>query len=390
MKIKIGVLFGGKSVEHEISIISAVQAMNYIDDEKYEVVPIYITKKLEFWTGAMLKDIESYKDFKLIQKFAKKVHLVNKRGRFVLQKASFIKREINDIDLAFPIVHGEGVEDGTIQGYFELLGIPYIGSNIYASAVGQDKVFQKQIFEANDIPITKYVWFFENEYYDEKENLFKKINKLNYPLIIKPSKLGSSIGISIVKNKDDLNKAIEEAVQYDNKIIVEEALENLTEVNCAVLGNYEKMITSEIEEVLKEDEILSYNDKYIGSSKGASSKGMASTRRILPARINDETKNTILELSKKVFKVLNNSGVARIDYLIDNKKNKIYVNEINSIPGSLSYYLFEPIQISYPELLESLITTAIKEYKKKSKMTVSFETNILKNYSSNGLKGIKK
>lgn len=390
MKIKIGVIFGGKSVEHEISIISAVQAMNYIDDEKYEVVPIYITKDLEFWTGAMLKDIDSYKDFNLIKKYAKKVHLVNKKGRFILQKANFIKREINEIDLAFPIVHGEGVEDGTIQGYLELLGIPYVGSNIYASVVGQDKVFQKQIFEANDIPITKYVWFFDNEFYNERETLFKRISKLSYPLIIKPSKLGSSIGISIVKNKEDLANAIEEAVRYDNKVIVEEALENLTEVNCAVLGNYEKMITSEIEEVLKEDEILSYNDKYIGSSKCGSSKGIASTRRILPARINEEVRDTILQLSTKVFKVLNNSGVARIDYLIDTKKNKIYVNEINTIPGSLSYYLFEPIQISYPELVESLITTAIKEYKKKSKMTVSFDTNILKNYSSNGLKGIKK
>lgn len=390
MKIKIGVIFGGKSVEHEISIISAVQAMNYIDDNKYEIVPIYITKDLEFWTGAMLKDIESYKDFNLIKKYAKKVHLINKKGRFVLQKASFIKREINEIDIALPIVHGEGVEDGSIQGYLELLGIPYIGSNVYASAVGQDKIFQKQIFEANDIPITKYTWFYDDEFYNNRENLYKRINKLNYPLIIKPSKLGSSIGISIVKNKDDLTNAIDNAVLYDNKILIEEAIDNLTEINCAVLGNYEKMITSEIEEVLKEDEILSYNDKYIGSSKCGSSKGIASTRRIMPARINKEDRETIIELSKKVFKVLNNSGVARIDYLIDKKKNKIFVNEINTIPGSLSYYLFEPIQISYPELLETLITTAIKDFKRKSKMTVSFETNILKNYKNSGLKGIKK
>ena len=200
MKIKVGVIYGGKSVEHEISVISAVQAMNYMDEEKYDIVPIYITKDLEMYTGGMLKDIESYRDLSLIKKYAKKVNLVNKKGRFVLQKTSWFKKEINEIDIALPIVHGQGTEDGTIQGYLELLGIPYVGSNVASSAVGQDKVFMKQIFEANNIPTKKYIWFFDAEYEHDKDNVVKRINKLEYPIIIKPATLGSSIGISIVKS----------------------------------------------------------------------------------------------------------------------------------------------------------------------------------------------
>ena len=163
MKIKVGVIYGGKSVEHEISVISAVQAMNFMDEEKYDIVPIYITKNLEMYTGGMLKDIDSYRDLSLIKKYAKKINLVNKKGRFVLQKTSWFKREINEIDIALPIVHGQGTEDGTIQGYLELLGIPYVGSNVVSSAVGQDKVFMKQIFEANNIATKKYIWFFDTE-----------------------------------------------------------------------------------------------------------------------------------------------------------------------------------------------------------------------------------
>jgi len=391
MKIKIGVIYGGKSVEHEISVISAVQAMGYIDSEKYDVIPIYITKNLEWYTGDMLKDIASYKDFALIKRYAKKINLVNKNGRFILQSTKLFKREINEIDLAFPIVHGAGMEDGSIQGYLEILGIPYVGSNVYASVVGQDKVFMKQIFEANRIPYTNYVWFFENEYFENKEELLKRINKLKYPLIVKPATLGSSVGITKVSKKEDLCDAIEEAIRYDVKIDVEEMIEDLTEVNASVLGTYEKLDVSEIEEVIKEDEILSYNDKYIGGNKcKGASKGMVSTRRIMPARLSKSMKEEVEELSRKVFLALNSAGVVRIDYLIDNKRNRIFVNEINTIPGSLAFYLWEPKNISYTELLDSMITSAIKTYKKKSKMTYSFETNILENFDRNGLKGAKK
>ena len=338
MKIKVGVIYGGKSVEHEISVISAVQAMNFMDEEKYDIVPIYITKNLEMYTGGMLKDIDSYRDLSLIKKYAKKINLVNKKGRFVLQKTSWFKREINEIDIALPIVHGQGTEDGTIQGYLELLGIPYVGSNVVSSAVGQDKVFMKQIFEANNIATKKYIWFFDTEYEHDKNNVVKRINKLEYPIIIKPATLGSSIGISIVRNEDELDDKLNEAFKYTTKVLVEEVVTNLTEVNVSVLGNYDHMQTSVIEEVIKGDDILSYKDKYIGNAKG-STKGMVTTRRIIPARIDKKLEEEVLELAKKVFLVLNNRGIVRIDFLIDNKKKKVYVNEINTIPGSLSYYL---------------------------------------------------
>ncbi len=390
MKIKVGFIYGGNSVEHEISVISAVQAMEYLDDDKYEVVPIYITHDRKMYTGGMLTDIESYKDFSLIKKYGKRINLINKDGRIILQGGRIFKREINYIDIAFPIVHGSGCEDGSIAGYLETLGIPYVGSKVCSSAVGQDKVFQKQIFSCNDIPVVNYTWFFDNEYDSDREGVINKINNLSYPLIVKPANLGSSIGISYVENKDMLSKAIEEAISYDSKILVEEVVSNLCEVNQSVLGTTSKCMTSLIEEVIKEDDILSYKDKYLSNGKLSGSKGMASTRRIMPARISDKLSSEIDDISKRVFKCLNNSGVVRIDYLIDNKSKKVYVNEINTIPGSLSYYLWEGKNISYYELLDMLITNEIKDYKKKMKKMSSFKTNILSNYGMYGTKGIKK
>lgn len=389
MKIKVGFIYGGNSVEHEVSVISAVQAMEYLSDDKYEVVPIYITHDRKMYTGGMLTDIESYKDFSLIKKYGKRINLINKDGRIILQGGRIFKREIDYIDIAFPIVHGSGCEDGSIAGYLETLGVPYVGSKVCSSAVGQDKVFQKQIFSCNDIPVVNYVWFFDNEYDSDREGVINKINNLSYPVIVKPANLGSSIGISYVENKDMLSKAIEEAISYDSKILVEEVVGNLCEVNQSVLGTTSKCMTSLIEEVIKEDDILSYKDKYLSNGK-LGSKGMASTRRIMPARISDKLSSEIDDISKKVFRCLNNSGVVRIDYLIDNKSKKVYVNEINTIPGSLSYYLWEGKNISYYELLDMLITNEIKEYKKKMKKMSSFKTNILSNYGMYGTKGIKK
>ena len=387
MKLRIGVIFGGETVEHEVSIISAVQAMKALNEDKYEIVPIYITKEKEWYTGNLLKDIENYQDLDNLKRFGKKIVLYNKDGHFVLQSKNWFKRVITEIDIAFPIVHGVNVEDGTIAGYLNLIGIPYIGSDVYASAVGQDKIFMKQIFEAEKLPVSKYIWFFDNEYKEDPKAIMERAKKLNFPVIVKPSRLGSSIGISKVKKIDDLENAIEEAIQYDAKIVIEEAVNNLIEVNCSVLGNYEYQQTSEIEQVMGKDEFLSFKDKYLGNGKSGKSKGMVSTDRKIPADISDELKKEVRSLAKKAFRVLNSAGVCRIDFLIDKKTNKIYLNEINSIPGSLSFYLWEPVGKDYPNLVDDLVSLAIKDYKRKSKMTYSFETNILQNYS--GLKGSK-
>ena len=389
MKLRLGVIFGGESVEHEVSIISAVQAMKALDEEKYEIIPIYISKDREWYTGKLLKDIDIFSDLTLLKKYATNVVLTNKGDKFVLIKKKGIKRIIDYVDLILPVVHGTNVEDGTLQGFLELIGIPYVGSNLYSAAIGQDKVFQKQILEASKLPITKYTWFFDTEYKENESEVLKKIKSIGYPVMVKPARLGSSVGISKVKDEKEITEAIEEAIKYDEKILVEKVIENLVEVNCSVLGNYEYQEASELEEVMGADEFLSYRDKYLGGGKvkGKGAKGMASTNRILPARLDEKMTNEIKETSKEVFKVLNASGVIRIDYLIDSKTKKFYVNETNTIPGSLSFYLWEATNKPYKVLLDDMITLAIRTYKRKKRKVFSFDSNILSNY--NGLKGSK-
>lgn len=395
MKIKLGVIFGGASVEHEVSIISALQAIESIDEEKYEVVPIYIDKEKNWYTGHMLLDVENYKDFNDLKKFAKRVVLVKKDNGFFLQTLGFIKRDIQELDCVFPIVHGANVEDGTLAGYLETVGIPYVGPHVLGASLGQDKVVMKQVFASENLPIVDYVWFYDTEYLKDQEVYKEKVKKLGYPVIVKPATLGSSVGITVVKKEEDLDEAIMTAISYDTKIVVEKVVENLVEVNCSVLGSYEYQEASVIEEVLASDDFLTYKDKYLGNGKKTkASKGMASTSRKIPADIPDAMTEEIKELSKKIFRVLNLSGICRIDFLIDKKNNKVYINEPNTIPGSLSFYLWEPAGKKYSVLLDDAITIAIKEYKNKAKKTVSFESNILSNYGGTkglkGLKGIKK
>lgn len=385
MKIKVGVIFGGNTVEHEVSIISAVQAMRHLDKDKYEVVPIYITKDLVWYTSKMLSEIDSFKNIGLIEKYAKKVTLVNSKEGYFLKKANgLFNTNIAEIDIAFPIVHGNNMEDGTIQGYLNLLGIPFVGSKVLGSALGQDKVVIKQILESSNLPVVPYEWFYDYEYLNNKEQVLEKIKTLSYPVIVKPATLGSSVGISIAHSEDEIENAINEAIKYDLKIIAEKLISNLTEVNCSVLGNYEHSETSILEEVLGEDDFLTYNDKYLTKGK---SKGMASTNRILPARLDKKVEDEVIHLSKEVFKALNLSGLCRIDYLINKLEKKVYINEPNTIPGSLSFYLWEPAGKKYSELLDDMISIAIKEFKQSKTKIRSFETNILSNY--NGFKGIK-
>lgn len=402
MKIKVGVIFGGESAEHEVSIISAIQAINKMNEEKYDIIPIYITKDRQWYTGAMLKDIDSYQDLSLIKKYATNVVLVEKNNRFILQKKKgLFKREVAEIDIAFPIVHGTNVEDGILQGYLQTIGIPFVGPNTYAGVVGQDKVFMKAIFEKENLPLSKYVWFYDSEYKTDKDEVLKKISKLKYPLIVKPATTGSSIGISYAEDETKLCEAIDDAINYDTKILVEEVVENLKEVNISVLGNYEHQKLSVIEEVNGHNKFLTYEDKYIGGGKTKAkfgvksvpsckgSKGMLSASRKIPADLSDKLKEEVETVAKKAFKALGSSGCCRIDFLIDSKKNKVYVNEINSIPGSLAFYLWEPLGKDYTELLDDMINIGIKDYKKRSSKTYTFDTNILQGFANNSLKGGK-
>ena len=405
MKIRVGVIFGGESVEHEVSIISAIQAMNKMDEDKYEIVPIYITKDREWYTGDMLRDIDVYQDLNLIKNYSSNVVLYYKDGSYVLQKKKgLFKSVVREIDIAFPIVHGTNVEDGVLQGYLQTVGIPFVGPDVYAAVVGQDKAFMKDVWKEAGLPMTNYVWFYDVDYKQDKDEIMKKISKLKYPLIIKPATTGSSVGISVAENETSLIEGIDEAIQYDSKIIVEEVVENLKEVNIAVMGNYEHQKLSEIEEVLSGNKFLTYQDKYIGGGKGkmkgamkapakTPSKGMASANRKIPADLSEKTRNEIEEIAHTAFKVLGSAGNSRIDFLIDDKTSKVYINEINSIPGSLAFYLWDAKGVDFTSVLDEMINTGIKDYKKRISKTHSFETNILAGFASNGggkgMKGAK-
>ena len=382
MKLSIGVIFGGRSLEHDLSVLTAIQAMDNIDKERYEVVPIYITKDLTFYSGGMLRYIDSYKDFRLIDRYATKVNLINKNGKFILQTTGLIKRAYKEIHLAFPMVHGKYTEDGSIIGYLETLGIPVVGSDIYSSSLCQDKVFTKEVLSGNDIPVVDYVYFSDSDYRLDKEEVFKKIEKLSYPLIVKPARLGSGIGIEIVNRKEELESSIEKVMKNDDRVLVEEYIADRREFNMAVLLSKGKLIGSVIEEVIK-DEPCNYYDKYRKDNEDDTFK------RIFPADISKVLTEEIEKTSKKTYKVLALSGVARVDYVYDNKKKKLYVNEVNTIPNFFSHHLFDDKNIDYRELLGIMIKEAIDKIHKENDMVKDIEDNLFNKVTSKDVKEMK-
>jgi len=410
MKIRVAVIFGGESVEHEISIISALQAIENFDIEKYEVIPVYIAKNNEWYVGNVLKDIKNYTDLDFIVKNAKRVKLITNKHRYFLYEypfKAFAKKPIAEFDVAFPIVHGTNVEDGILQGLLEANRIPYAGPKVSSAAVGQDKVLMKMIWQAADLPILPFVWLFKEQWEEDKTNYVEALVKeLDFPMIIKPACLGSSVGISIAHTKTELIASIDEATKYDKKIVIEKALTNFTEMNCSVLGDGINVEVSEIEKVFTGEELLSYQEKYQGdSAKSKTGKlvnnnsknspklsgGMANTSREMPANVSEEVRKNVQALAKLSFVTLGMSGVSRIDFLMDNETSEIYLNEINTIPGSLSFYLWQATGKSFKELLTNLIDVAIKQFKEREKNTYTYDTNVLATHTQNvqGTKGKK-
>ncbi len=394
MKIKVGVFFGGQSVEHEVSIISAIQAINNFDHDKYDIIPVYITKENYMFVGEDIGNIKEYRDInKLISK-SQRIILVNDNNKCELIKypmKKFTKNVYDYIDIAFPIVHGTNVEDGILQGYLKHLNVPFVGCDALSSAIGMDKYVMKAVLKENDIPVLDCMSFNLKDYNEGIENIITKVeSNIEYPVIVKPINLGSSVGIKIAKDKEKLDEAIEYAFQFSNRILVEHAISELKEINCSVLGDYEEAIASECEEPINTDEILSYEDKYISNGgKTSGSKGMSSLKRKLPADISEDIKKEIQELAVKTFKILGCNGVSRIDFMIDKAIDKVYVNEINTIPGSLAFYLWEATGLKYKELLDKLITIALKRSREEEQVSYSFETNILSGIELGGTKGTK-
>lgn len=355
-RLKIGWFFGGRSVEHEVSVITALQSYENLDKSKYEAVPVYVSKGGDFYTSSKFLDLKNYKDIGSLILQATKITFV-KGG---IQTLGFFPKFIS-LDLALPLFHGSFGEDGSFQGLLEIMQIPYVGFGVLGSAIGMDKVLSKQVFQSLGLPIGKYVAIRRGE----KPN----IKDLKFPVIVKPASIGSSIGVNKVSSLDDLEFYIEVAGTYADKIIIEEAFENIIEVNCAALG-YKNPLVSICEQPLPKSSILSFTDKYTKSS-------MVSMQRKIPAPILAKLTKTIQETTLRIFKALDGCGVARVDYFVDPKQEKFWVNEINTIPGSLSYYLFKPLKISYTKLLDILIDSALQRAEDQKKTTYVFESGLL-------------
>lgn len=343
--MRIMVIFGGKSVEHEVSIISGYQVMGELKD--YDLYPVYVTKDNEMIYVPNVK-IEDYKNENYILKKGKKINL---------RKKGFNKY---DIDICINVMHGTNGEDGLMASILEYYNIPYTSSHYIGASVGQDKVFMKDILKVNNIKVIDYEYI-----YDYQINTY--VPKIEYPLIIKPSRLGSSVGIKKITNSTELYDGLKECFRLDNKVIIEKYIDNIREINCAFIGDHENVLHSNIEEIINDNDILNYNDKYDSKLSG--------TKRIIPAKINDVIKNKVIELGNKVMNILNLSGVIRIDYIISN--DEIYINEVNTIPGSLAMYLFD----NKKEMLQKLMRVGFKKYYHKEKRKYSFNNNILEGKS---------
>ncbi|MBO4877544.1 MAG: D-alanine--D-alanine ligase [Ruminococcus sp.] len=396
MKINLAVLFGGRSVEHEVSVISAVQAMASMNKEKYNIIPVYMTKKSEFYTSEKMFDINSFKDIPaLLSESTECVFVRSSEGKVQLQRLKtkmFGSNVITDVDIAFPIVHGTNVEDGALQGYLQTLDLPYVGCDVLASAIGMDKFVMKILLKDAGFPVLDCCRFAAYQAGEMDLMVAEVEKKFGYPVIVKPINLGSSVGISKAKDRDGLVKSIEEAFEFADRILVEPCVVELKEINCAVLGDSESAEASVCEEPVQasEDDILSYEQKYVGGGKSGGSKGMATLKRKIPAEITPEQDEFVRKTAVDAFRYLGLNGVTRIDFMMDMATEKIYINEINTIPGSLAFYLWEPKGVKYPQLLEKMIDLAMKRHRQSQKISYAFDTNILSMGGSFGSKGSKR
>ncbi len=392
MKTNLAVIFGCRSVEHEVSIISAVQAMHSVDPDKYNIIPLYVTKTGEVYTGDKMTEVEPFKNIPALLAASHPVSLVREGERVLvkfLDNKLFRKNGDIQLDVALPVIHGTNCEDGTVAGLLEFLGLPYVGCDVLSAAVGMDKTVFKDVLKNAGLPVLDCVKFSAREYAAARESILAEIiEKCGLPAIVKPVNLGSSIGISKADTKEELADAIDLAVSFSDKVLAEKAISNLREINCSVLGDSDNAPASVCEEPFMHDKILSYEDKYMGNS---GSKGMASLGRQLPANIPEELSDKIRALSVDIFKAIGASGVVRIDYLLNSETGEVFANEINTVPGSLSFYLWEATGIKYPELIDRLIELAFRRQRNRDNLTFTINTNILSgvSFGAKGAKGSK-
>lgn len=402
----VAVVFGGVSPEHEVSVISGLQALAALDSERFQGIPVYIAKDGSWWTGEALTDVSIFRDVSVLRRQGRRVTVVpGGVNRLILEMertAWSFKAERMEIDVVFPVLHGGSGEDGGLQGLCETLNVAYVGSGVLGSAVGMDKAVSKYLCRQFDIPVVDFVEIREAAWADrEAEWLDRCEAELGFPMIVKPARLGSSIGISRAGDRAALDKAVEEAFRYDGKVVVERAVTNLREINCSVLGDPDEAIASVLEEPVARDAVLSFADKYLGAgSKGTKSqeqrpdgvgarRGMASLDRIIPAPVDEAEATLIRDLAVKVFRTFECAGVARIDFLRDGATGRIYFNEINTIPGSLSFYLWEPSGVPFDRLVARLIDLAFSQHRNRTVRVRSYDVNLLSEKDLGALKGAK-
>ena len=396
-KKQLGVIFGSRSCEREVSIISAVQLMRHADTEKYDVIPVYIDEHGGWYTGEKLKDIHSYQPFQPNQAGIVRVYLDMTSGSGALLttergKGLFSREEIRAvarIDVFVVVMHGMNGEDGTLQGMLELANVPYTSSGVGASALGMDKILMKQFFRGADLPVLPSVWYTMTEFQADPGRILKETEEvLGYPVYVKPAKLGSSIGVSRAENGEELREALELAFEYDRRVLVEKGLTKPVELNCSVLGYDGEMTASPIEMPISGEDFLDFKEKYLAAG---GSKGMASLHRVLPAPIEDDLRIRIQEMSKSIFRMMDCKGVVRIDYMFDRDSGGLYITEINVIPGSLAFYLWENAGMPYRELIDRMVELAEKAHLDKNQANYAYTSDILKGavFGTKGAKGVK-
>ncbi|NLJ64645.1 MAG: D-alanine--D-alanine ligase [Christensenellaceae bacterium] len=398
-KTQLGLIFGGRSCEHEVSVISALQLSRFVDLNKYDLYPIYINKSGEWFWGDGLLELNNFREPIMFSKpgIYERVTLditsrsgaltvmQNGKGLFGKPKIKIITR----LDCAVLVMHGLHGEDGSLQGFLELADIPYTSTGVVGSAAGMDKIIMKNVFRGGGIPVLDDTSVLRSDFRKNKKAVVYEVEKaLPYPVFVKPANLGSSIGISRADNREELISAIELACEYDRRILIEKGLNEPVEVNCSVMGFDNDVRASVIEMPSTGGDMLGFFEKYL---KDRGSEGMASLSRIIPAPIGDELTKKVKELSIKVFKLLDCKGVVRIDWMIDQDTGKLFITEINTIPGSLSFYLWNKTEppIRYTKLIDKLVSYAIKAHEEKHENNYAYHSDLFSKMSLTGSKGSK-
>ena len=405
MSLKVAVIYGSRTCEHDVSIVSALQAMDNLDKNEYEIVPVYIARDGQWYTGRLLRNITFYSAFKpeLVTHVAP---VMSEDGKLTLMPVTSIaphgfkgmvkvlmsnmnlgEDTVEKCDVVLPVMHGMNGEDGTLQGLLELFNVPYTSTGVLGSALGMDKIAMKQFFRGCGLPVVDGMWFARSEWNKNHEEVLNRVeSSCPYPVYVKPANLGSSIGISRATDRQSLIKSIETAVEYDRRILVERGIEKPVEINCSALRIKGEVRASLCEMPASWEEFLTFDDKYLRGSKSGKGQGMESLARKVPAPISDDLTQRIQQMTTQVYNAMDCKGVVRIDYMLDG--DELYINEINIIPGSLAFYLWEPLGISFKEMLDCMIEDAFTAYAEKNRSVFSYDSSILRSVQG-GLKGAK-